>query len=152
MGNCDGLLAEQIRYNIDVSIKKPSFLGRHILYTIPYSLFIHYAQSQINRDFFECFYAILVIAKLYCVPSTETVSCSSMPFCFMISYTWIISFNVQSVWLVSLQYRDVLVMPIMFANSSADSFNCFLISFVVISSPHLSLNPLSHHNKKCSIN
>lgn len=30
MGNCDGLLAEQIRYNIDVSIKKPSFLGRHI--------------------------------------------------------------------------------------------------------------------------
>ena len=26
MGNCDGLLAEQIRYNIDVSIKKPSFL------------------------------------------------------------------------------------------------------------------------------
>ena len=35
MGNCDGLLAEQILYNIDVSIKKPSFLGRHILYTIP---------------------------------------------------------------------------------------------------------------------
>ena len=29
MGNCDGLLAEQM-YNIDVSIKKPSFLGRHI--------------------------------------------------------------------------------------------------------------------------
>lgn len=26
MGNCDGLLAEQILYNIDVSIKKPSFL------------------------------------------------------------------------------------------------------------------------------
>lgn len=30
MGNCDGLLAEQILYNNVVSIKKPSFLGRHI--------------------------------------------------------------------------------------------------------------------------
>ena len=30
MGNCDGLLAEQM-YNIDVSIKKPSFLGRQFL-------------------------------------------------------------------------------------------------------------------------
>lgn len=31
MGNCDGLLAEQILYNNVVSIKKPSFLGRQFL-------------------------------------------------------------------------------------------------------------------------
>lgn len=29
MGNCDGLLAEQIRYNIVVKINKPSFYGWH---------------------------------------------------------------------------------------------------------------------------
>jgi len=52
MGNCDGLLAEQILYNIDVSIKKPSFLdGSFYKYSIGIS-----HRMYVMRLFYVCLF------------------------------------------------------------------------------------------------
>ena len=67
MGNCDGLLAEQM-YNIDVSIKKPSFLGRHI-YIQFHNRYSYIMRSNLNLGYF---FNVLLCDFSYC----EIVLCA----------------------------------------------------------------------------
>ena len=138
MGNCDGLLAEQILYNSVVKINKPSFYGWHF-FGITYKLHNPIFSYKTDYTKLPYFSVIFCIVMRYELPSIETVSFSLIEFSSIICAILTNSGIVQSVVPCSLFHRDWRVIPIISANSTLEIFNVSLNSVVVISSPLFTL-------------